>query len=439
MNTMSFDLTFLPQAAQMQLPITFLDGKTYIYNRFKPDNLMHLFHDDLLPIYATLQEIVQLPTRDIRLALLDNHDMDQRFSFLYGLLWENIITKSDMKDELIYCMEEAYVGVNRDTVWYDYGFLEHQKSLLSTKIVSVNVIQNFILYFMGKLKLNNIPCNDFENYNVLILRRHNRLVLNSNDIIQKLKEETGWPVKVLIEDDFSSENFSNVVKHIYCSSMLIGMHSGALILSLFLQPSASLLELYPYAVNPDYYTPFKTLAKINHLKYASWVNKLKENSVSHPHRPAELGGIAHLGVEDQTVIVTAETVKPHLCCRDPSWLFRIYQDTKVDTISFSATIKEIIARNASTDSVVQLQPGTVRNLHCNSVDGAYNLSWEKPWNMKYLEKKNYQYEIWIQTNDHTQSVITSNTYLVLKSSLHKIDCWVNVHRSKSKMQWTRCS
>jgi protein O-mannose beta-1,4-N-acetylglucosaminyltransferase len=65
-------------------------------------------------------------------------------------------------------------------------------------------------------------------------------------------------------------------------------------------------------------------------RYVSWSNTIEANSVPHPERGADGGGIAHLAASLQAKIRRVKTVPLHRCCTDPYWLYRIYQDTVVE-------------------------------------------------------------------------------------------------------------
>ena len=68
-----------------------------------------------------------------------------------------------------------------------------------------------------------------------------------------------------------------------------------------------------------------------HAFFGSQCQNPHENaSVTHPDWPQLLGGIAHLPPHEQERVRAAVPVPPHLCCEDPAWLYRIYQDTTVD-------------------------------------------------------------------------------------------------------------
>lgn len=123
------------------------------------------------------------------------------------------------------------------------------------------------------------------------------------------------------------------------------MHGSLLALSLFLPPKAILLEFFPYAIPPENYTPYRTVANLLQLIYVSWANQDPSRSVPHPDRPANQGGIAYLPLVEKETIEHSERVKPHLCCDHPQWLYRIYQDTKVNVEEIRNLLKDAIQKS----------------------------------------------------------------------------------------------
>jgi protein O-mannose beta-1,4-N-acetylglucosaminyltransferase len=53
--------------------------------------------------------------------------------------------------------------------------------------------------------------------------------------------------------------------------------------------------------------------------------------VYHVDRHKLLGGISHFSSEEQEKIIQSTTVPTHFCCDNPYWLFKIFQDTRVQT------------------------------------------------------------------------------------------------------------
>ena len=72
-NVQHLTLTDLPAGAIKQQNVVMVPGETVVFRRFNPSNVMHAFHDDLLPLYATLQELSTTGAvdRTVRIAALD--------------------------------------------------------------------------------------------------------------------------------------------------------------------------------------------------------------------------------------------------------------------------------------------------------------------------------------------------------------------------------
>ena len=80
---------------------TFVDGKTILMSSFKPDNLMHLIHDDLLPLFATFQYL----GFDHGSAQVFNLGPKVEDNFLFQKLFHSISPA-----ENVVCFEQAFLG-----------------------------------------------------------------------------------------------------------------------------------------------------------------------------------------------------------------------------------------------------------------------------------------------------------------------------------------
>eukprot|EP00039_Didymoeca_costata_P007374 m.99063 g.99063 ORF g.99063 m.99063 type:complete len:149 (+) comp13661_c1_seq2:577-1023(+) len=141
----------------------------------------------------------------------------------------------------------------------------------------------------------------------------------------------GSNAKILSLEDTS---IPSLLAELYKTNVLIGMHGSALIFSIFLPPKAGVIELFPYGVPPEHYTPYKTLTKLAgmDLQYASWRNHNRDKTITHPDWPRHLGGIAHLPHDIQEKVKGSSNVPLHKCCDNPFWLFRSYYH-QIDSLS----------------------------------------------------------------------------------------------------------
>lgn len=91
------------------------------------------------------------------------------------------------------------------------------------------------------------------------------------------------------------------------------------------------------------------------LKYVAWENKWEFNSIAFPEREAGLGGIDHLPPTQRDQIASSATVPLHKCCSDPTWLYRIYQDTIVD-LEVSLSVYRLTRKNAVASTSCHCKP-----------------------------------------------------------------------------------
>ncbi|XP_028647407.2 protein O-linked-mannose beta-1,4-N-acetylglucosaminyltransferase 2 [Erpetoichthys calabaricus] len=437
-NTQYFNFQELPAPALKFMPKpVFVPDVTLILNRFNPDNLMHVFHDDLLPIFYTMKQYPDLD-QEARLVFMEGWNEGLHFD-LYRLLSNK---QPLLKDQLknfgkLLCFTRSYVGLSKITTWYQYGFVQPQGPKANI-LVSGMEIRKFTQFLMDKLNVSLEENSIGEEYIVVFSRTINRLILNEAELILALAQEFQMKTVTVSLDDHS---FADVVQIISKASMLISMHGAQLISSIFLPRGAVVVELFPYAVNPDHYTPYKTLASLPgmDLQYVAWQNTIEENSVAFPDRPWDQGGIGHLEKEEQIRIMKSEEVPRHLCCRNPEWLYRIYQDTKVDIPSLIETIRQSIKTKPSVKKVKMasvVHPGKVREAKCQaSVHGTneakLTVSWQIPWNLKYLKVREVKYEVWIQEQGE-------NTYMPYILPHQNYTFSENIKPFATYLVWIRC-
>ena len=442
-NTQYFNFLELPAAALKFMPKpVFIPDVTLILNRFNPDNLMHVFHDDLLPIFYTMQQYSDLDD-EARLVFMEGWGEGAHFDLYRLLSSKQPLLKEQLKNfGKLMCFTKSYVGLSKMTTWYQYGFVQPQGPKANI-LVSGNEIRQFSSSLMEKLNITTrggeeSAAEEKDEYIVVFSRSINRLILNEAELILALAQEFQMrAVTVSLEE----QTFPSIIKVISGASILVSMHGAQLVSSLFLPRGAVVVELFPYAVNPEQYTPYKTLASLPgmDLQYVAWRNMVEENSVAYPERPWEQGGIAHLDKEDQEHILASKEVPRHLCCRNPEWLYRIYQDTIVDIPSLLEALRATVktrpnlkkAKPAST-----VHPGQVREPQCQTSVQATNeakltVSWQIPWNLKYLKVREVKYEVWIQEQGE-------NTYMPYILPHQNYTFSENIKPFTTYLVWVRC-
>ncbi|RWS10449.1 protein O-linked-mannose beta-1:4-N-acetylglucosaminyltransferase 2-like protein [Dinothrombium tinctorium] len=417
--------------ANYNYTLRFVENRTFIFGRFKPDNLMHLLHDDIIPLFATLLEF---DLSDNFHLLIDDQwpshsDSLLKFSDeIYAKLFrmKSIIFVNELNDKDIICFESAFVGLNRNTIWYNYGFHEPQKPIYRSPNERES-LQNIVHLIFSKLIDNYTICA--EKYVTLLSRTSTRLILNENELLDLLIKSSHLKVLKVNVEDFHS--FSELLYKVHCSSVLIGVHGSALILSLFMLPNSALVEIFPFGINNDHYTPYKTLAEYMNINYYFWRNMIKSNSISHPEYPPELGGIQHLPISAQSVIKSnTADVPQHLCCTDPLWLYHIYQDTFIDTISFKKVLYRVFNKPEELNNKeVIFYPSAVLNLKCSRRRIRVDITWDMPWNTVFLPSETkLKFEVLVKfNNDSAAAFYTSTKHMTLE-----------VIEGDSVIIWVRC-
>ncbi|XP_074602610.1 protein O-linked-mannose beta-1,4-N-acetylglucosaminyltransferase 2-like [Brevipalpus obovatus] len=417
-NYVTIDHRFLSNLTA-NINFTLITKPTLIFGRFKPDNLMHSLHDDIIPLLWTLLGLGWY--KDYTLFAFDSWPAYDTISFnriIYRKLFavNEILDKTSqqpsqagVKNPLsrLICFKEAWFGLDKETVWYQYGFRSPQGPVNYTgssgsSIFKVSEILRKKFSRDGKHKCPK------KVYGILLSRLVNRKLLNQREIVNQFSS-SGIPLIPMTVDlnADKSNSLLTVINKVICAQLLIGVHGSGLILSIFLPTGSHLIELFPYGIEPDLYTPYKTLASNRNLIYHSWVNSNISHTITHPEYPAYLGGIEHLPKPEQSRIKQlGRKLDVHLCCNDPNWLFRIYQDTKVDIDDFSEKIglDQIAAKKISSHHNSDLSPGPVMNSNCSYSDenNGFMITWEDPWNLNYNRITNQiSYEILVDNKDGT--------------------------------------
>uniref|UniRef100_A0A1A8S943 Protein O-linked-mannose beta-1,4-N-acetylglucosaminyltransferase 2 n=2 Tax=Nothobranchius TaxID=28779 RepID=A0A1A8S943_9TELE len=451
-NTQYFNFLELPAAALKFMPKpVFVPDVTLILNRFNPDNLMHVFHDDLLPAFYTMKQYSDLDD-EARLVFMEGWG-EGPYLDLYRLLsTKQPLLKEQLKNfGKLMCFTKSYVGLSKMTTWYQYGFVQPQGPKANI-LVSGNEIRQFAKTLMERMNITLLEeagryggsseqeqeREKKDDYIVVFSRSTTRLILNEAELVMALAQEFQMRVVTVSLED---QSFSSIIQMISGAFMLVSMHGAQLISSLFLPRGAAVVELFPFAVNPEQYTPYKTLASLPgmDLHYVSWRNTKEANTVTHPNRPWEQGGIVHLEKEEQERILASKDVPRHLCCRNPEWLFRIYQDTLVDIPSFLNVLKDAMktrpnSKKAKTASTVH--PGRVREARCQtsvqtSSEAKLSVSWQIPWNLKFLKVREVKYEVWIQEQGE-------NTYMPHILLQQNYTFSENIKPFTTYLVWVRC-
>lgn len=358
------------------ISVIWIEQPVLLMKRYFASNTMHLFHDEFLPGLATILHHPKLrESIDDRLIIsideMGSTPNDEMLTWL-GQFWRinnlqaslryrNGLKPTQLLDYI--CFDEAYVGLDSpSTSWYHYGFEIPQGPIekIDRELVGRNVrsavdwIKDQILGTENYLKLvessdvfNNTAINKKPKFITIVSRIVTRLILNEEELKEKLGEAFPFLEVKFIRHETMSMEF--LIETISNSIVMIGMHGALLALSAFLPENSLLIELFPFGIPTKNYTPYRTLTALPgmKIKYREWVNLREEFpfNVEHPERHLTAGGLQTFPKSYQNGIRATKTVPSHRCCYSPFWLFRIFQDTKVDSESVIKLIKEAFSED----------------------------------------------------------------------------------------------
>ncbi|KAK8730239.1 hypothetical protein OTU49_008167, partial [Cherax quadricarinatus] len=402
-----------------------IPGKSLIMARFKSDNLLHVFHDDLLPTYFTVKEICMNDVTcsdNMTLIFTDENDRGMYWD-LYQLMSKNVLLMSEsnsVSKYVWYCFANAHIGLNKLSVWYQYGFGKPQGPQVSNTFSGYHLRQ-FTDFIKGKLKIEYHVTGI--QLGVLISRKYNRKILNEEDLSAVIKDQLTLQgnqkdseVTILSLED---KEFFTIISELTRARVAVGVHGAALILGMFLPPGSILVEIWPYGINPNAATVYKTLCELPNfgITYVPWMNEDLENTVYHPEYPSFYGGLSHLSFDKQQDIIKGlheNKLNAVECCDNTTWLFRMYQDTRVHTNEndtkylsdpFSSILREGFSKskdyliNEAVNNKIDclLHPSKVQEVHCYLIKGSsYTklfMEWEDPWNIEDINCQDIYFEV----------------------------------------------
>lgn len=294
-------------------------AKVVVIARFKPDNLMHVIHDDLLPLFVTLEKICNADLDSCFMNLLFIDDLPSSYNFLYAL-FGNIV-----KPEHCTVFEEAHLGLNLQTVWYQYGF-GRSRGAVEPILVKTDTLRRFKKFMLTKLEIRE---QNVAKKVVILNRLSNRRIINIEKITEFVKQlDVRFQISVL---DVEPHGLESLIRNVVNTDVLIGMHGAEMILALFLPNNAKVIELFPFGISPSAVSFLKPLSDSNlaHFSYTVWENRDMAGTVRHPEYSAYLGGVGHLEESERNFLKGLKKIDSVVCCNDPGFLHLMYQDTVI--------------------------------------------------------------------------------------------------------------
>lgn len=303
-------------------------GKYVMFCRISSNNIAHDIHDVLLPLFYTLDydELFPEPIRT-HLCMFNDNSIEDGHELYRILSKEEPILQTDLQllpSDTVVCFEDLTVGLTNSTTWYDWGVGRIPERPINGSSVTAKEIKEFASYVQSKLGIHR-SCLEGEEYGVLFSRKKTRRIINELELAKTLSEELHMDV---LEVSLQRNTLREIIEKVSCARFAIGMHGAILIMSMFLPTSSVLLEMFPYAINPDNQRTYKEMVRLPgmEIEYLTWRNLNASKSIL----SAKRYDIDHLSEEEQQIIRSRTEVPPKVCCNDPEWKFRMYHDTVVD-------------------------------------------------------------------------------------------------------------
>lgn len=370
-----------------------IEKEAILMKRFKPDNLMHVIHDDIFPLFTTYDELCHGNIRRClsiyQLIFLDNNDEGPYHAWYEQMTKVPLMSIKHMTGK---CLKNSIIGISHSSAWYQYGFKSVQGPMDNKQLNGLK-LRKFTTFIKEQFNIS-VTNVRLPNTVVFLSRNINRKILNEitveENIIKVYEDVEKKSVKIIKTD--ITDNFRELITIIQGTNLLIGMHGSAMILAIFLPQGSKILELFPFGIQPEFVSPIKALCSLPDVNYnyKAWVNTNETNTRVHPEYHQLLGGISHLSLSDQERISKIKLVPPMECCHDPLYLYRMFQDTVVDD-SFNSLLFELISagknlpnedfKRQSLEYVYRTWyfPAPVFNISCKCVQNHLHFTWDYPF------------------------------------------------------------
>lgn len=458
--------TALKELESYDMMYSVVTKKTFMFSRFVYNNIMHNIHDDFLGQYILHkkhsydQGAIDTDNYIFFSDKLIENPNDHLFATLskYPFIYREAL--KTYQADLPMCFENLVVGNSKDGIWYDYGFYDDPQGPISKKQLSGKYVKEAAIflkkYYNVQLDDNRV-CKNLINkmihhkgrgkkhvsdhfYVSIFSRMQDRLLLNEMEIMKELEQRFGLMVRIVQLEVLA---FNEIIEIMSSTIVSIGLHGSALIYTMFMPSNSVLLELFPYAVPGENYTPYRTLAWLPDidLNYKMWIN---HNATCNYSQVGSRKKIDNLTPEAFLNIISLKTVPPHLCCGNLPWTVRIYQDTVVNIQEITKVIEDALVENLDVIKHPQKRSKYIKNLLDMATHKIFavnhfinkqafagsktvtmfrlELYWENPW--KKLSKDPSQYGVWIE--EFQEEILVTDPRLVIEtcSEGSEINVWI---------------
>lgn len=333
----------------------YIKNSAMMFARIGSHNMMHQLHDEVLPMIATAAGIDELQQsawpgdESLLLIAMDGFNTKRAPRGPLEVLGEameiqqipfKVLGRLSHHKLKHICFEKAYVGLQTSTTWYHYGFRQMQGPIEGMDAEAVGRNAKLVTKWLveqvraqAKKPVFFTPEESQKPFITVVSRSQSRRMLNEAEFVADLQR--AFPNTIVKVIDENKHSFLELVETMSRSVALVGMHGAMMIMAMFLEPKSAVIEMFPFGIPADNYAPYKTLASLPHfdLYYRSWVNPFEEEPYNrgHPDWIRIYGGLKHLPASYAAGIRATKTVPKHKCCTSSFWLYRIYQDTWIDS------------------------------------------------------------------------------------------------------------
>jgi hypothetical protein len=261
------------------LTVRFEEDLHFIARRLHPRNVMHNLHDDANNLYFVIKQYLtesSIPGNSShRVLIYDRYEATESTRPLEYLSNHPLRFGSylDQDINVITCFKNAVVGQEQIATWYQYGFGKLQGPIPNkdTNGLLIREVAEWLVEKVGTVSHNS---NVLSNHNgsdfiVIMSRKSNRLILNEEELQSKLSETFHMETVFLRNEDHSFEQQVDIMQK---AKIVLSMHGSLLIMTMFCKVGTVILEMYPFGVPGDNYSPYKTLAHLRgmDLIYRKW-------------------------------------------------------------------------------------------------------------------------------------------------------------------------
>ena len=239
----------------MEDPIIFVSPSPFLQDN--RNNYYHFIFDIFFPLYVYLKDR-ELLDKDPQLVLEHKCPFDDIFKLLTARKLQYSSGKK-LSGKKIHT--EGHMTFNEDRMYLGSNLIVDPPEKLKSKGYSIEEAKSILQCFQGYVLENLGEKQELRNNQVTIIKRKkSRVIANHKELVSRLKKEGLCVFEIYLEE----LSFSEQVKLMQNTSVLVGAHGSGLVNSLFLPPGRSIIELNPFGWKLEMY---KNLASIVNCKF----------------------------------------------------------------------------------------------------------------------------------------------------------------------------